>query len=386
MLIFGDPLYMIGGCISVSAHKKFIKKLNIQIDINVMVDENIYKYKDDLLDFFDNVYKIDMETAKMDIPTIKNANEKRYSSWIGYTINKWKILNYDQYDKILLVDVDFIPINDKFYSVFGYDTPSVLLDKKGSTKGGVIDYKFFDSNNLLKNNKNVQWDKAIPKLTGSINASLVLLKPQKGLYNEYLNFLKLCEGQNGISDLHIDEKTLVLFTQFYKNMNLYNIPYWFSAYFLYAPHKKDYYAINYPIVIKPWIKPKFLQKREETIWPIIAEQCLIINNKVYNLYLDYMYKHMLYFFDNYYLFLKQHQNKNTKWTDENYFKYDRSVMDNKKFLNDLGTIATFVKYCLDKNNKNDIKLINKITDFMAKKISHKIEFNVDDLIDALKFS
>lgn len=391
MLMFGNPVYMVGGCISASIHKKFIKKLGLDIDVNVMVDENIYKYNEDLLDFFDNVYKINLDFAKMSDRPIKDFHEERYSSWIGMTINKWQVLNYEQYDKVLLVDIDFIPINDKFYSVFTYETPSVLLDKKGKTEGGLVDYHFFDEKNQLKNkyienSSNVDWPSAISKLTGSVNASLVLLKPQRGLYQEYLNFLKLCEGMDGINDMHVDEKTLVLFTQFYKNMNLYNIPYWFAAYFLYAPHKKDYYAINYPIKIKPWVKPKFLQKKEETLWPIIAEKCLPINKKVYAMYNDYITDHVLNFFDNYYVYLKQYYNKNAKWFDADYFLYDRAVMDNKKFRENLSIIASYVKYCIDKDNKKDINIVMKLINFMAKEINHKIEFNVVDLIRSLEYA
>lgn len=384
MLMFGNPIYMVGGCISATVHKNFIKKLNLkeELDVNVMVDEENYKYKDDLLNYFDNVYMINLAKAKMVEPDNIDPNEKRYLLWIEYTVNKWQVLNYYQYNKILFIDIDFIPINDKFYGIFTYNTPAVLLDKKGKTEGGLVDYMFFDKNKLLKDNDKLEWDTAIDKLTGSINASLILLKPAKGLYDEYLSFLRLCEGSKGIDNMHVDERTLVLFLQFYKNMNLYNIPYWFSAYFLYEHYKKNYYAINYPIKIKPWIKPKFLQRKEETIWPIIATIALSKNKKIYNMYKSFILEHMLYFFNNYNMFLEQYKNKNTKWFEKNFFTYDRTVMDNPKFRNYLGTISSYVKYCLDSNNKKELKYINHLTDLMAKNVGHKIEYNVDDLMSA----
>lgn len=374
MLIFENPVYMVGGCISACAHKQIIKKLGLNIDVNVMVDQKIYEYKNELLKFFDNVFLINLDKVKIHDKPINDANSERFSKWIGYSINKWQVLNYDDYNKILFVDVDFLPINNKFYNIFNYNTPCVLLDKKGNSEGGVIDRKYFDKYKYFKNG-NTDWSNAISRLTGSINATLVLVKPKAGLYQEYLSFVKLCEGRYGVRDIHIDEKSLVLFLQFYKNVILFNIPYYYSVWFSYAPHKKDYYAINYPISIKSWIKPTFLLKSEEVIWPEIALKFLKKSDLIFKLYNDMIIAHTIDFFINYNIHLKQYSS--------GHLLYDKSVFADSDLSKSMIIMSDYVKYSLDKTNEDHICLLMNTISSIAKKINNEIEFNVSDLRSAL---
>ena len=45
IIIFNNPLYIIGACLCSWVHRQFILKYNLNIDLVVMVDNKIYKYK-----------------------------------------------------------------------------------------------------------------------------------------------------------------------------------------------------------------------------------------------------------------------------------------------------------------------------------------------------
>ena len=55
MLLFGNENYITGSIISAYAHKQYINKLKLDVDLIVMVDEKIFKYKNELLKYFDYV-------------------------------------------------------------------------------------------------------------------------------------------------------------------------------------------------------------------------------------------------------------------------------------------------------------------------------------------
>ncbi len=91
MLIFGDELYVVGACLNAFVNRKFIDKLKLNIELVAMVDDKIYKYKEEL---------------------------EKYSKWMKYSINKWQFLKLTDYDKILFLDTDIFPMNKDFYTIF----------------------------------------------------------------------------------------------------------------------------------------------------------------------------------------------------------------------------------------------------------------------------
>jgi len=223
-IIFKNKSYIIGGCITAFIHDKFLKGLNMRkdIDINVMVDEKIYEYKDELLKFYDNVFLIKLEEIKIYI------DEKlcEYEKWIKYGINKWQILNYDKYNKILFTDVDIIPINKDFYNIFKLKTPAVIISKNKDSNNKFtyeLNPEFFLKNPDNSFANKLDYNQPSKKLDKSINATLLLINPDKKLYKEYLKFIKIIEGTNGYNSVNSDETSLLLFLLFYKKIKLYRI-------------------------------------------------------------------------------------------------------------------------------------------------------------------
>ena len=97
MIIFNNPLYLVGACLSAWVHRKYITKYNLNIDLVVMVDKQIYKYKDELEKYFDKVKLIDLIEIKLNP---KYFVIQKYSEWMKYSVSKWQILNFDEYERL----------------------------------------------------------------------------------------------------------------------------------------------------------------------------------------------------------------------------------------------------------------------------------------------
>ncbi len=303
MLIFGNELYVVGACLSAYVHKKFIKKNNLDINLVVMVDKQIYQYKKDLEKYFDKVILIEMLEVKLNKEYFVL---EKYSKWMKYSINKWQILKLTDYDKILFIDIDILPLTDSFYSVFNNKTPGFII-------------KGIDSNNQeIKNfgitsDKNFNLDKCYKfsqNFYKSIDAGFVLLEPNAKLYNEYYEFLKKCAGTNGyISMKHsgVDETSILIFYMFYKKIPIYTISYEFAV----IPWEKYRYninnvkGINFLAMIKPWVILPMLQWGEQNIWHKIAKKALEKNSVITELYVNNLLSELKKLIDSYEYIIKE---------------------------------------------------------------------------------
>jgi len=293
-IIFGNSSYLVGGCLSFYTHRQFIEKNNLNIKLVVLVDEHIYKYKSILNIYFDQVIKINLDTIKLNYTKIEDKGSLfKYSKWIKYSINKWQIFNLDNYDKVLFVDVDVLPISAKFYDVFNNITPSVLVNKiyENNVK---IDKSFF-TNKKFFTDKDFNTDKF---LTNSINATMILVHPDKKIYKEYLNFVKICEGTNGYISSHADETSLLYFLGFYKNMDLYSISKYYASLLKEYDEEKTV-GLDYPSTIKPWERVPMLQWAEENIWHQIAKKALPKSTDLTEMYVGILLERLIAFSNNY---------------------------------------------------------------------------------------
>lgn len=65
ILVFKNPIYVIGAYLAAYTHKKFIKSLNVKIDVVLMLDQALAEYYNDLLLVFDKVALIDLLEMKL---------------------------------------------------------------------------------------------------------------------------------------------------------------------------------------------------------------------------------------------------------------------------------------------------------------------------------
>lgn len=320
MIIFNNPLYLVGACLSAWVHRKFIEEKGIGIKLVVMINEPIIKYKDELEKYFDHIEIIELKQIKLhpDYFVID-----KYSEWMKYSISKWGIFNLDQFDKILFIDIDILPINKDFYNVFDYNTPGIIIKGLNELYDGIVKKEivlrddFIDEFANKKILSNEYWNLSL-KLKKSLDAGFVLIKPDKKLFLEYLNFIKICEDKKGyISkyDSGVDETTLLLFLLFYKNLKVYLIPYNYAP----IPWEKNPYdknkvkGINFLSLIKPWIKLPMIQFAEENIWHKIAKKALDKHSVITKLYLKYLIDDLYKFYDRW---KKNIMNKNSPYNME----------------------------------------------------------------------
>ena len=298
MIIFTNSLYLVGACLSAWVHRKFISKYNFSIDLVVMVDKPMYKYKNELKKYFDKVVLIDLVEIKLN-PKYYVIN--KYSQWMKYSVSKWQILNFYEYEKILFIDIDILPLNKNFYEIFSFDTPAIMVKGLNSKPNILANPDFFLDN--PKNYENNEYYELSTKLKHSLNAGFILLKPNKTLYNQYIDFLKICEGSNGFISKYysgVDETTLLLFLVFYKKIPVHLIPY------NYAPipwdkfpyDKNKIMGINYLSMIKPWIKLPIIQWADENIWHLIAKKALNKHSVITKIYIKYLIDELYKFYFN----------------------------------------------------------------------------------------
>jgi hypothetical protein len=320
MIIFNNPLYLIGACLSAWVHRKFIKEIGIEVKLVVMINEPIIKYKEELEKYFDYIEIIELIEIKLhpDYFVID-----KYSEWMKYSISKWKIFNLEQFNKILFIDIDILPINKDFYNVFDYDTIGIIIKGLNEINDGIVRKEIILKDNFIDEFKNKEiesneyWNLSL-KLKKSLDAGFVLIKPDKKIFLEYLDFIKICENNKGYiskNDSGVDETTLLLFLLFYKNLKIHLIPY------NYAPipweknpyDKKEIRGINFLSMIKPWVKLPIIQFAEENIWHKIAKKALDKHSIITKLYLKYLIDELYKFYNTW---KKNILNKNSPYNME----------------------------------------------------------------------
>ena len=292
--------YAVGACMCAYVHKSIIKINNLNIDLVVMCDTYIYnKYNRMLKFYFDKVFKIDLlHYTVLSDKEPSELNKKKYS-WIGYSINKWQCLKYIEYQKILFLDVDILPMSLKFYDIYNFDTPAFYLmqhNNEITAKTCINNTQIYDilvnfeSYNGYITNSN--------KSHYSLNGGIVLLRPDMYLYNEYIKFVdNINIINNGIPQMSlmgqsgIDETTLFYFYvkhkkyTFYKICMDYMIIPWFDKLLDNIPPDKKIptHSYNYLSFVKPWRKPSFISFPEELIWRMIYKKMRksLLFNKLY---------------------------------------------------------------------------------------------------------
>ncbi len=263
MLCFLKDHYVLGACISAFTHKQFIRKLNLEIKLVILCDGYIYKKYHNLLQvYFDRV--IEIKLRKFSLNKDYKFSKKKYNEWMSYSLTKWECLKYEEYDKILFIDIDILPLKDKFYNLFSFNTPAfhnIGIKKKCINNTAYNNFINFSYKEYIQRYQLIN--------IGTIDGGLCLLKPSKETYNEYIKFTQNTY-KNGIyskEETGPDETSLFYFFS-KKNINLYDIcnDYSFIPWDHELKNIKNAKAINYLALVKPWRKTLFLAWPEEIIW------------------------------------------------------------------------------------------------------------------------
>jgi hypothetical protein len=287
MMCIINEHYIIGVCIASYCHRKIMELKGIKdtTDLVIMCDGKIYDKYHELLTqpmFFDRVIRLDMRFFP-DSPKYSYSKIK-YSSWIGASLNKWQILNFDEYGKIIFTDVSVIPTNPDFYNLFDQKTPAVYIRKKvlnrpedlQCTDGRLIDYDAEDSRDPQKSPPPYDRYLENEEQYGTIHGWLAVITPNKSLYKEYVAMTDdiYKDGIYSIYKSGPDETSLFYFF-LAKRINMYSICH-FNAIVPWDEASLIDIANGYifSAMYKPWIKPKVLSWPEEILWRDIYELAL----------------------------------------------------------------------------------------------------------------
>ena len=271
MLCMLKDHYVLGACISSYAHRQFIKNTNMNIELVIMCDDYIFDlHESTLKEYFDKVIKIDL--LKFDISDEYKVISKY--NWINVSTNKWQVLKFIEYDKVLFLDIDMIPVNAKFYNIFDFDVPAVRYIKHysndiidtGCINNSVLNdniEKYDDFSNYIKSVK--------PE---SLDGGIVLLKPNIEMYEEYVDFIKktFAKGMYSTHKSGSDETTLYYFLTHEKDVKVHKICTEYAVVPWDVPandpnkYIENALLYNYLSYVKPWYKPLFFEWDEEMLW------------------------------------------------------------------------------------------------------------------------
>jgi len=253
------PHYVVAACISAYIHKYLIKQINKDIKLVMMCDDIIYDgYKDILSKYYDDIRKISLRSFPISKRYVYPEN--KYSSWIAYSLNKWKCLQMTEYDKVLFMDVDMLVVNKNFYNVFDYETPAFSVKKD---KNKCVNDAINKSSKLI----NYSYSEYIKKDTISIDGGICLLKPSKDIYKEYEEFTNkiYADGIYSRSLSGPDETSLFYF--YANKMNIHEIC---DEYAVVPWDNPEYNNLalcyNFLSFVKPWIKDYTTAWVEEQLW------------------------------------------------------------------------------------------------------------------------
>lgn len=273
--------YILGALVAAFCHRKLLECRGIKniVDICMICDDSIYDNYYKLLRtdmFFDRVEKLDIREFK--ISEKYQYAHLKYSSWIAKSLNKWQSMKYDEYERIMHVDIALLPVSTKQYDLLYLNAPSVYLRKDNQYSHK----KNYNMSNLSKycidnkqiklpdNSKSVQYDYYLKndKQYGTIHGFIATYQPNRNLYDQYVTMTNNLY-RDGIYSLYKsgpDETSLYYFLM-KQPKPTYEICHKFAVIPWGEPELVSLAnAYVFSAFYKPWIKPKVLSWAEETIW------------------------------------------------------------------------------------------------------------------------
>jgi hypothetical protein len=216
------------------------------IDLVVLVDDAIYRYRHSLFKFFDRVIHIKLWKLALTDKYIQSLRAPYTPQISALYHNKWQLFKkMQEYDKVLFTDVDIAPIDAQLYSVFDMETPAAMVNDYPHAqprKPVLQPADWFMSRKPTLN---------ALELRCSINGGLMLLRPRDGL--DYEEFVASLQPYTSLPRSFPDETSLVLYWSVHQKRPVHVIPPHFSQP-TWAFHR-GMYSANFLSAVKPWLVP-----------------------------------------------------------------------------------------------------------------------------------
>jgi hypothetical protein len=377
MLCMLNPMYVVGACINAYIQRLFIQKCGYNIKLVIMCDDLIYtKCKSILEKYFDEV--INIQLRKIDFSQERYKNTKGWVfkyGWIVYSLNKWQCLNLTHYDKVLFLDIDILPVRKDFYQLFEQNTPSIRTDYHVAKDklDRLIKYKANAEHKDPLSTVN-SYDEYL-KMDNflSLNGGIVLLKPSKEDYNNYVKFTNEIykNGMYSIMNSGADETSLFYYyAKVHPKKTYYDISFEYSAVPWDDPIDKvshPFRSYNFLSFVKPWSKPVFAMYKEELIWRYIYDSMIQkLQLKKTDPFVKLFDEHLIQGYDKY-IELKKH-----RYNDEYVKKYGAEI-DNIQHLQDkyggIVDLGNRILSEIEKENKNDDFGVLKVDEVLQEILS-----------------
>jgi len=283
-----------------------LRKQKVKHNIICMVTNDCLKYKDYLLTLFDKVIQVPYITGRKLKGSIKIADGITYDNKKSDIFTKINIFNKDllNYDKIVYVDSDLVPIRD-FDKLFDYDCPAGWLEV--NEKGYIVWSQWnFGINTLIPD----PYTNQTHRISNSINGGLLVIKPDKNIYNRFINTLtnynlyKLkhkggFDGRGYFSDKYFNYDQQFITQEFTGSWNyidgLYN--FWgYTGYDIKGVHMAGLrYKVNNKII---YAKTWEYQRNEKSSYTYFTNVTLIYGLKNYKHIKDYILKDLTFIINN----------------------------------------------------------------------------------------
>jgi hypothetical protein len=288
-LCYLNDLYIMGLLDTLSAHRK-VKPSNVELV--VMVDKYISNYKPEILQLADRVITIDLQ--KLENHSSIYGIKKYAMEWINYIHNKWQCLYFDEYKKILFLDIDTLPVSPLLYNVFTNYTEDVIFSGRTVSPKNCWTTVYYDQHRFHKYKSYDEYNKDI-KI--HVDASYMLLPPSKKLHADYFQFMSTVDPTDpsiitsGVGSTTIDEKSLLYYItcrtdltcNLFRPEDDYAVP-WVKSYV--CDTEKDVirksnslHIFNYRSQIKPFLMPIEFLYPESYIWKLL-ETRIVSGNKI----------------------------------------------------------------------------------------------------------
>ena len=336
MMCIINEHYVIGACIAAYCHRKMLTNAKIKdtTDLVIICDEKIYDRYHKLLNIpvlFDIVIKIDMRI----FPDAKqyNYSKIKYSSWIGASLNKWQIMDHDEYTRIMFVDIALLPSDPRIYDLFNTSVPAVLIREKLLQESDKATYKCTDGQNIrYKRQSDITYDEYLgdEEVYGTIHGNLIVIEPNKDMYKQYVEMTNNIY-KSGIYSIYKSgpDETSLFYFFLKKNIMVHNICHenatipWDEK--ILIDISKGY---EFSSMFKPWTKPKILCWPEELLWrdvyDIMVKHIVKADPSCYKVLNDLFKDVILDTYDRYMRsdYKSQHKNYNDKFVNRYKKEFD----------------------------------------------------------------
>ena len=292
LLCYGNDYYLTGLLCALYAHQKLKPK---HVKIVVLCDKVIMQYHKIIKPFCDRIIEIKQMFSFKDLhKTIKN---KKYAKpWINYIVNRWHCLQFTEYKKILMFDIDMLPTKKSLYDIFNkYDNNDFVFTAR---KEIIVTNKFdtLDKIDIIPHYEN--YNDFVLKSIVHIDTDMILITPDKQLHTAYFSFLKSLKKTKIETTFmgNIDESS---FLYFISNLSKKSYrcfdkeDYWIIPWHTFLTRVENHEdqvmnskCIRFISEIKPFTKPPNMYFRpEDKIWNAIEMKLMFKHQLLELLYI-----------------------------------------------------------------------------------------------------